>query len=684
MGNRRDGFASISGPASSPLDPLRFKAWRRCAVAGAACLFLLAALGLPLPATASAAVSSADAGDAHSCAVHSSGELACWGDDSAGQLDGVPTGEFLSVSAGGSHSCAVRSSGEPACWGDDSAGQLDGVPAGEFLSVSAGGSHSCAIRADGSLACWGDDTAGQVSGAESAFRLHKHNNDKHHPHHKDDSPKFIAVSAGGSHSCAVAADGDLVCWGDNSAGQRDGSPEGQFVAVAAGGSHSCAIRADGELACWGDDSAGQLDGIPAGQFASLSAGGSHSCAIRANGEPACWGDNGHGQVQPRLTNTEPPRAVIGEPYEHRFETTPQAPPAEFLLTGGALPGGLGLDSDGGLSGTATEPGDYAFSIAAKNGITPDDEEEVSLDVVGTPVPEIGSATGVTIDSATLGGSVNPANLAAEAWFEYWPAGATPASAVRTPTQAVPKGLTPLDVSAAIAGLSPDTEYTFRLAAANELSPDPVHSETLSLKTAPAPVQFVPPPKVDLGLPPPVVGQSVNVEPEKGVVRTKCPSDDGFTKLVSAEQIPISCLIDTRRGTVDLTAATADAGTQSSFFWGGVFGVGQKAAKKWATELKLAGPRRCERRKSKGASTSRRKGRGRKLWGSGKGRFRTNGNYGSASVRGTTWLVADRCDNSTLFAVREGVVRVRDFVKRKSIVLRAGKRYIARAAIARLR
>jgi hypothetical protein len=54
------------------------------------------------------------------------------------------------------------------------------------------------------------------------------------------------------------------------------------------------------------------------------------------------------------------------------------------------------------------------------------------------------------------------------------------------------------------------------------------------------------------------------------------------------------------------------------------------------------------------------------------------------VRGTTWLVADRCDNSTLFAVREGIVLVRDFVKRKSIVLRVGQRYIAKAAIPGLR
>jgi hypothetical protein len=47
------------------------------------------------------------------------------------------------------------------------------------------------------------------------------------------------------------------------------------------------------------------------------------------------------------------------------------------------------------------------------------------------------------------------------------------------------------------------------------------------------------------------------------------------------------------------------------------------------------------------------------------------------VRGTTWLVADRCDRSTLFKVTDGVVKVRDDVKKKTITLRKRKRYVAR-------
>ena len=45
----------------------------------------------------------------------------------------------------------------------------------------------------------------------------------------------------------------------------------------------------------------------------------------------------------------------------------------------------------------------------------------------------------------------------------------------------------------------------------------------------------------------------------------------------------------------------------------------------------------------------------KLWGSGKGKFRTDGKYSAATVRGTIWLVQDQC-NGTLTKVKRGTVR----------------------------
>src|SRR4029079_12448736 len=84
--------------------------------------------------------------------------------------------------------------------------------------------------------------------------------------------------------------------------------------------------------------------------------------------------------------------------------------------------------------------------------------------------------------------------------------------------------------------------------------------------------------------------------------------------------------------------------------------------------------KCPKRHA--AHAAAKKPKSRKLWGSGSGSFRTRGQYSAATVRGTEWLVQDSCAG-TLTRVRKGVVAVRDNVKRKTIVLRAGKKYLAR-------
>ena len=546
---------------------------------------------------------SVSAGGGHSCAIRTDGTLACWGDDSLGQLDEIPAGEFRSVSAGGAHTCAITADGALACWGDDSAGQLDEVPGGEFRSVSAGGGHSCAIRTDGTLACWGDDSAGQVSGAPKAsghwllrwWHWHHHHWRPYWYWEEDEPLHFISVAAGDSHSCAVDDGGALSCWGEGSAGQLDGIPAGAFRSVSAAGEDSCAIRADGALACWGDDSLGQLDEVPAGSFLSASVGGGHICAVGVGGQLACWGDNEQGQVQPSMLDAAPPAGVVGAPYQLQFATTPQAPAAVFSFAG-KLPDGLALSATGKLSGTPTKAGSFSFTAIAANGLTADATQEVTVKIAAAP--------------------------------------AAPAAAVIAP---------------------------------------------------PAPRE---------GLPPPTAGETVNVAPAGGVIGVKCPADTGFVRLTAPTQIPLTCLIDAGNGTVDLTASKGnEAGTQSANFWGGIFGLAQKAADNYVTELKLAGQLKCEKRKKgkpgKKRSRSRRLlkrggGGGRRLWGSGKGNYKTVGSYGSATVRGTTWLVVDRCDNSTFFSVREGVVTVRDFVKGSVFALQPGEHYLAKATIPRLK
>ena len=47
------------------------------------------------------------------------------------------------------------------------------------------------------------------------------------------------------------------------------------------------------------------------------------------------------------------------------------------------------------------------------------------------------------------------------------------------------------------------------------------------------------------------------------------------------------------------------------------------------------------------------------------------------MRGTVWFTADRCEG-TLTTVKRGKVAVRDFRRKRTITVSAGKRYFARA------
>ena len=47
------------------------------------------------------------------------------------------------------------------------------------------------------------------------------------------------------------------------------------------------------------------------------------------------------------------------------------------------------------------------------------------------------------------------------------------------------------------------------------------------------------------------------------------------------------------------------------------------------------------------------------------------------MRGTKWTIADRCDGTLTHDITDSVV-VTDFVRHKTIVLHAGRRYLAKA------
>jgi len=202
-------------------------------------------------------------------------------------------------------------------------------------------------------------------------------------------------------------------------------------------------------------------------------------------------------------------------------------------------------------------------------------------------------------------------------------------------------------------------------------------DTFSVLLNPAPTKQPPPipTPTPTPLPTPVAGKTVNVAPDSGKVKIKRPGSKVFVTLTAAEQIPVGTTVDTRAGRIEITAAQGKGKTATADFYDGIFKLSQTKGSKPVTTLTLTEKLTCP--KSKRASAAAKKKKSRKLWGDGSGSFRTRGQYSAATVRGTNWLTQDSC-TSTLTRVRKGVVTVNDFVKHRTVIVRAGKRYTARA------
>jgi predicted outer membrane repeat protein len=174
---------------------------------------------------------------------------------------------------------------------------------------------------------------------------------------------------------------------------------------------------------------------------------------------------------------------------------------------------------------------------------------------------------------------------------------------------------------------------------------------------------------------PVAGRSVGAIPVRGTVRVKRPGGR-FRVLREGDLLPNGTTIDTRKGRVTLIAAANKRGKESKAdFYDGVFKLRQSKGSRPTTTLTLVEKLRCP--KAGSASIAAKRKKKRRLWGDGSGKFRTKGKHSAATVVGTKWLVEDRCA-STLTRVVRGRVKVRDFVKKKTVTVRKGKRYIARA------
>ena len=189
-------------------------------------------------------------------------------------------------------------------------------------------------------------------------------------------------------------------------------------------------------------------------------------------------------------------------------------------------------------------------------------------------------------------------------------------------------------------------------------------------------------------PRPRLGRSVTVSAASGRILVRVPGATRYVPIEQLTEIPLGSIVDARKGkariTVEVDARTGR--TQTAIFYDWYFRILQTKGRRPITEARLvkgsfAGctPRRVARSAlvAQAAATKKRsRRRVRRLWGNGKGDFRTGGKRSSATVRGTQWLVEDRCDG-TLTRVKQGRVDVRVFRTKKVVRLwkKQGRRYI---------
>lgn len=260
----------------------------------------------------------------HACAIHSGGNISCWGNNEFGQLaseqpdysatpiqiQDITDAAAVAVSA--FHSCALHQDRTISCWGNNEYGQLGSGETSESstrpvkvwgiadaTAVSASKRHTCAGHQTGTVSCWGANDSGQLGNGQSGD-----NADSFIPVLVSDITEAVDISTSRYQSCALLGSSDegyeTSCWGDS-----DQTEDGQTE------EHACEVHQDGTISCWGTNEYGQLGSGLAGfdldssvpvkvqdisDAIKVAAGDRFSCAIHQTGLVSCWGNNDYFQL----------------------------------------------------------------------------------------------------------------------------------------------------------------------------------------------------------------------------------------------------------------------------------------------------------------------------------------------------------------------------------------------------
>ena len=196
-------------------------------------------------------------------------------------------------------------------------------------TTAGGGAHTCGIR-NSYAYCWGDNWKGQLGDGTDS--------DRDTPTAVAGNRRYTTITAGFTHTCALATDGKAWCWGGNGDGQLgDGTTRQRtspvavadglrFTAIAAGDWHTCGLDSLGKAWCWGRNMQGQLgiggsdadalytpaEVIEGRTYTSITAGSVHTCALDTASRAWCWGSNDSGQLGSNAGSASPyPEPVSG-------------------------------------------------------------------------------------------------------------------------------------------------------------------------------------------------------------------------------------------------------------------------------------------------------------------------------------------------------------------------------------
>jgi alpha-tubulin suppressor-like RCC1 family protein len=207
------------------------------------------------------------------CALLLTGTVSCFDSTTSTPQPLVELGPAKAIDgtrASGRHYCAVTNSETVSCWGDDNfmAGDYPGVdfsqgwttplPVPNLLGatqIAVGDDHNCAL-ANGQVICWGDNSNGQIGIGETPIGPHLR------PTQVLGLPPAIAIDAGASSTCAVLEDHTLSCWGllgQNALRTPVTIPRlSDVVSVSVGFNSVCVVKTDQTAWCFGDNGYGQL------------------------------------------------------------------------------------------------------------------------------------------------------------------------------------------------------------------------------------------------------------------------------------------------------------------------------------------------------------------------------------------------------------------------------------------